>query len=244
MIKNAAISYKCWKYWHSPFNHGHAMAVIAAYDMYKYCCEGLGDEDWAIEESRRMSFREFRLKLSEQMLIWDPAAGLLPGDSNFRYYTKLSSTQRSNKRKAELEYECNGVTEANFQLAKSDKRQRLCGDLAELIEHTQSMVRKTNLVACEVCGKNTLWRCQKCGKALCVPDKGAFAGGTCMLQFHSDTFFGLAKSDVKMHDIETWKPSNKNKIKRHATFMRTLVNTVQETDGLDDIDLDLDVAGV
>jgi hypothetical protein len=65
-----------------------------------------------------------------------------------------------------------------------------------------------------------------------------------MLQFHSDTFFGLAKSDAKMHDIETWKPSNKNKIKRHAIFMRTLVNTVQETDGLDDIDLDLDVAGV
>ena len=40
MIKNAALRYKTWKYWHAPYNHAHAMAIIAAYDMYKYCREG------------------------------------------------------------------------------------------------------------------------------------------------------------------------------------------------------------
>jgi hypothetical protein len=68
MIKNAAIAYKSWKYWHVPFNHAHSMVVIAAYDIYKYCCKGLCDKDWFVEEGKRMSFREFRLKLSEQML--------------------------------------------------------------------------------------------------------------------------------------------------------------------------------
>lgn len=240
MIKNAAISYKCWKYWHAPFNHAHAMVVIAAYDMYKYCCEGLGDPSWFVEESKRMSFREFRLKLSQQMLEWDPAAGLLPGDSNFRYYTKLSNNQRTvAKRKAEdLEYQCDGVTEANFTLAKTDKRKRLCGDLDGLIEHTESMLRKTNLADCEVCGKKTLWRCMKCTVPLCVLEKGAFSGATCMLRFHSDSFFGLAKCDSKMHNTQ-WRPSNTNKVKRHASFMRSLANTMLETDGIDMENLDV-----
>ena len=69
-----------------------------------------------------------------------------------------------------------------------------------------------------------------------------------MLRYHSDTFFGLAKCDAKMHDMAEWKPSNRNKIKRHAEYMRCLVNTINETDGLgtlDDIDLGgLDTVGI
>ena len=139
------------------------------------------------------------------------------------------------------------MSEANYSLAKSDKRQRLCGDLDVLIQHTESMVRKTNKYDCEVCGKKTLWKCQKCNKALCVLEKGTFAGGTCMLRFHSDSFFGLAKSDAKMHDIVTWRPSNRNKIKRHATYMRALSDSMNLNDGLelDDIHLgDVEVEGV
>lgn len=236
MIKNAGIKYKTWKYWHSPFNHAHAIAIIAAYDIYKYCCEGLADPNWFVEESKRMCFREFRLKLSEQMLQWDPAAGLLPGDSHFRYYTKLTTKRREKRKSDAVDYECEGVSEANYNIAKSDKRQRLCGDLEELIEHTESMTRKTNPAKCEVCGKNSLWRCIKCNKALCVMEKGAFSGGTCMLRYHSDSFFGLARCDAKMHDMKEWKPSNRNKIKRHAEYMRGLMNTINESDGLGDLD--------
>lgn len=107
-----------------------------------------------------------------------------------------------------------------------------------LIEHTESIVRKTNLAKCEVCGQPTLWRCQKCSKPLFVMDKGAFAGGACLRRYHSDTFFGLAKRDAKMYDIGKWKPSNQNKIKRHAFYMHGLVKAVNETDGLDILDAD------
>ena len=155
--------------------------------------------------------------------------------------------ERGQKRKSDNPaYDCDGVSEANYSLAKSDKRQRLCGDLDVLIEHTQSMIRKTNNVPCEVCGKRTLWRCGKCCKALCVLEKGSFAGGTCMLRYHSDSFFGLAKSDSAMHNIE-WKPSNLNKIKRHAAYMKALAKTMEESDGvdLDSFQLeDLNVTGV
>jgi hypothetical protein len=75
----------------------------------------------------------------------------------------------------------------------------------------------------------TLWMCSKCSKALCELDKGAFSGATCMLRFHSDSFFGLAKSDAKMHDGQ-WRPSNLNKVKRHASYMRSLVDTMAESD--------------
>ena len=39
-----------------------------------------------------------------------------------------------------------------------------------------------------------------------------------------------------MHDMKEWKPSNRNKIKRHAEYMRGLMNTINESDGLGDLD--------
>jgi hypothetical protein len=53
-----------------------------------------------------------------------------------------------------------------------------------------------------------------------------------MLRFHSDSFFGLAKSDSAMHDSD-WKPSNLNRIKRHSAYMKDLIKTTQENDGID-----------
>jgi hypothetical protein len=72
MIKNAKIRYTTWKYWHAPFLHALSIAVIAAYDMYIECCEGGLDEEWFIVEKDRLSFRDFWLKLSQQMLKYDP----------------------------------------------------------------------------------------------------------------------------------------------------------------------------
>ena len=65
MISIAQVRYITWKYWHSPYLHALAMAIIAAYDMYTECCEGNLDSDWCINEKSRMSFRSFRLALSE-----------------------------------------------------------------------------------------------------------------------------------------------------------------------------------
>jgi hypothetical protein len=39
-ISNANIGYRSWKYWHAAMNHGKAMALAVAYDVYKECAEG------------------------------------------------------------------------------------------------------------------------------------------------------------------------------------------------------------
>ena len=44
------------------------MVVVAAYDIYKECCEGLLDSTWKIDEKEMMSYSEFCMKLSKQML--------------------------------------------------------------------------------------------------------------------------------------------------------------------------------
>lgn len=223
MIKNAAMRFISWKYWHSPTNHCHAIAVTAAYDIYLYCCDGLADPEWAVPPKERMSFRNFRMILSGQQLKYDPKDGFLPGDENFRANTKLTRRQkRGRKRKNTIVYEEEGVTEANFQQAKTERNSRLCGDLDQLLEHTQSMDRKSNAGNCEVCGVKSLWKCMKCDKYMCVLDNKRWTGGQCLIRFHNDTFFGLAKADESLTDSKKWKKSNENTIARHAQYIKMI----------------------
>ncbi len=60
MIKNTANKYITWKYWHAPYLHAQAMGIVAAYDMYKECCDGLLDTTWKVDVKDRMSYTEFR----------------------------------------------------------------------------------------------------------------------------------------------------------------------------------------
>jgi hypothetical protein len=75
------------------------MAVVAAFDMYQQACDGLLDPDWTLSESERMSFRDWRMQLSDEMLNYNPADGLLPGDEHFRASTKQSIRRRDNRAK-------------------------------------------------------------------------------------------------------------------------------------------------
>ena len=222
MIKNCAIRFISWKYWHAPYNHGHSIAITAAYDIYNYCCDGLADPSWALPKNDRMSFREFRMLLSEQMLKYHPKNGLLPGDENFRAYTRLSRKQKdaaAKRKKAEqVKYDDEGVTVRNFNKAKRHKSQRLCGNLEEYLRHSESVRRFTNANVCEVCGQNTRWKCTTCDKWICVMKGAKFAGCPCLIRFHSDTFFGLAKSDAEMNGLDNWRPANANKVKKHTSY--------------------------
>ena len=83
MVKNAKIRYTTWKYWHVPFLHALSMAVIASYDIYIECCEGELDPDWKVDEKDRLSLRDYRLQLSEQMLTYDPKQQVYQGDGAF-----------------------------------------------------------------------------------------------------------------------------------------------------------------
>lgn len=56
MIKNCLMRIVSWKYWHAAYLHGHAMGVIAAYDMYQQACDGILDPEWTLSKDKRMSF--------------------------------------------------------------------------------------------------------------------------------------------------------------------------------------------
>ena len=60
LIKNARLFYQSWKYWHSPANHAKALAIVAAYDMYLECAEGVLDPEWKLEKSQIVSFHKYR----------------------------------------------------------------------------------------------------------------------------------------------------------------------------------------
>ncbi len=68
MIKTATNIFISWKYWHAPYLHAMTIGVIAAYDMYLECSEGLLDTEWKVAKKDIMSFSQLRLRLSEQML--------------------------------------------------------------------------------------------------------------------------------------------------------------------------------
>jgi hypothetical protein len=74
MIKTVN-NYITWKYWHSAYLHAQSMVVVAVYDMYKECCEGLLDSTWKINEKEMMLYSEFCMKLSKQ--CWSTTLGIV-----------------------------------------------------------------------------------------------------------------------------------------------------------------------
>ena len=107
-----------WKYWHAPVLHALSIAVIAAYDMYVECCEGGLDPEWFVKEKDRMSFQDFRLELSHQMLTYNPKDQLYLGDANFRSVNKVGKRKRETSRSYWKRGEKGGVSVENFKIAK------------------------------------------------------------------------------------------------------------------------------
>ena len=164
--------------------------------MYIECCEGQLNQEWYVEPRDRMNFRDFRLALSEQMLVYNPKKNHLPGDKSFREHTRRPKRVRDQDR--ELAYERDGLTLSNFKKAKSHTRlspPRLCGDLRHVMKHLASFETKTGTGKCEVCGEPTLWKCSLCDQRLCLMRKGKFTGARCALTFHHNFFFRLARCD-------------------------------------------------
>ena len=83
VIKNTGNRYITWKYWHAPYLHAQSLGIIAADDKYTECCEGNLDAAWAIDLKNRMTFSQFHIRLSEQMLCYNPVDNLYPGDKTF-----------------------------------------------------------------------------------------------------------------------------------------------------------------
>ncbi len=194
MIKNAKIRYTTWKYWHAPFLHALSVAVIAAYNMYVECCKGGFDEKWFIAETDRLSFRDFWLELSRQMLTYGPRQQMYRGDENFRTVPKLGGKRKVGVRARYWKGEKGGVSIENFKIAKTSTRyspSRLYSPLDDLEKHIASNLRRHHPGECAVCGRSTYWKCGLCNKRICL---GA-GGKGCQIALHNDSMFGLARCD-------------------------------------------------
>ena len=232
MVQLAMIRYITWKYWHAPFLHGLSICVVAAYDMYIECCEGELDSDWFVDEKSRMSFREFRLTLSEQMLKYDPKNRSLPGDEFFRAWTRRPKRARSSasaQSSAVTLDSSSGLCADNFKKAKTATRTkpppRLCGNLQHIKAHLATVECKTNMAPCEVCGEKTSWKCTTCDKYICVLSKARWSGSQCLMTYHDDSFFGLSCSDKKeIHGKKKkdWVPPTHRQILLNANRINTL----------------------
>ncbi len=94
MIKNTGNIFISWKYWHAPYLHAMSIGMIAAYDMYQECCEGMLDVKWKVPKKEQMSFSQFQLKLSEQMMRYDPRDNSYAGDDKFSRSTQVHKLRR------------------------------------------------------------------------------------------------------------------------------------------------------
>jgi len=239
MISNAMIGYITWKYWHSPYLHGLAMAIVAAFDMYVECCEGELDSDWFIPKKERRSFQDYRLLLSQQMLRYSPKDKALPGDEFFRAWTRRTKRQRektstSSNVSVSKSYSTGGVSIGNCKKAKLASRRLtpwLCGDLTHVKKHLASIKKTGNKGTCEVCGKGTSFKCGICDKYLCVFDNRKWSGGNCLLSYHDDSFFGISKSDhADLHNRSKskWKAPTDGKMKSNARRIGVIKMAIAE----------------
>ena len=75
-------------------NHGKALAIVVAYDIYKECCSGMLDPSWA---SSTVDFHTFRERLAVQMLGYFPKHLKYKSDKQFKVSTQVLKVKRRNR---------------------------------------------------------------------------------------------------------------------------------------------------
>jgi len=105
-------------------------------------------------------------------------------------------------------------------------KSRLCGNLAQFERHVESVeTGKKHPLSCRVCGEQCYSICGLCNKPLhFFPNRGKNLGKNCFLEYHNDSFFGLAVEDCKVMNKRKsdWVPLSlaKKKVqKRHIDFL-------------------------
>ena len=207
LIKNARMWYRSWKYWHAPMLHCKAMVVVTAYDMYLECAEGKLRREWRVQKP--MDYFEFRERLSNQMLKYKPQRCEYPGDEYFRTAKRRSYIQRQKARIEDRrtqerppDDDVQRVTLAQLKEATLGRRlrpSRICLQPRDLKPHIAQTHRLHNDNRCEVCGVATRYRCTLCDRSLYFfPQRGRQLNKDCFVDFHDESFFGLARCDAPL----------------------------------------------
>eukprot|EP00536_Pseudo-nitzschia_multiseries_P007605 jgi/Psemu1/18327/gm1.18327_g len=85
---------KSWKYCHAPINHAKALSVLTAFDIYQEHADGTHGPAWLLPKRQQSEFRQFKQKLSEQMLGYNPSDKAYPVSALLREVTQSSTKQR------------------------------------------------------------------------------------------------------------------------------------------------------
>ena len=127
----------------------------------------------------------------------------------------------------------NKVSHEQFRMMKNKKFSRLCGNMSCLQKHINHLKKIKCPKQCEICGIDAYTVCTLCPGNPGVhffPTKGIAKGKHCFLEFHSDEYFGITKSDVKLFSgmkIKDWRSPNKRTIKsneKHITDIKKKLN--------------------
>ena len=226
LIKNVHLSYRSWKYWHSPANHGKALAIVVAYDMYLECCEGELDPDWCVKEP--VDFHTFRDILSKQMCRYDPKSQLYPGDEKMRAVTQMNKAVRQQKQRKIHDVRGGGnfsgkVTHEQYSEARRQKR--FCSDLTQYQVHVDSIKTHKSKAKCAVCGLDTWKKCKKCGAPLHFNQaKGEAKGKNCHMIWHNQIYLGLCFGDRNLvgKTKNDWKPWTKIQLCENTHWIENL----------------------
>jgi len=218
LIRNCKISYRCWKYWHSPANHGKSLAVVIAYDMYLECCEGELDESWKVKDP--VDFHTFRDILSKQMCRYDPKGQQYPGDEMMRNVTVLNKKRKA----AASKRAANGEGYVSYEQYESEvKKGRICLTLEEYEVHLSSITKTKHEVCCAVCGKACYKKCGECGVSLHHFDnRGHGKDMKCHYQWHNQKYLGLTFKDRTLIGVVTkeWSMWNDGELAENEALMQ------------------------
>ena len=231
LLKNAAIFYRTWKYWHAAKNHAIALAIVIAYGVYQECCEGLIESEWKIDKKDVMDYFQFREKLAMQMLSYTPKNENYPGDEYMRAVTSTPRANRASKSThSRGEDDC--VSPSQYSRAKKYKSSRLCGDLGKLCHHTSSIIRLKKPRICAWCGENTYTMCGVCkdtsGKTIPLhynSKKDTMKSKLCFYHYHDDMKFGLGRNDSTqvLNGIKSqWIEPDKSTFQNHSKHIKAI----------------------
>ena len=127
-----------------------------------------------------------------------------------------------------------GLTVDNLKTALNTPR--LCDRLDDIQNHLAVTVRRNHSGPCEVCRKPTRWRCSLCKKNMCTEEQRKWNGSKCEMTFHSDSFFGLARSDYsELHGKNSvnWTPPSASAVSLNARRVKTMVAAIDQEDSED-----------
>jgi hypothetical protein len=116
--------------------------------------------------------------------------------------------------------ENNQVSKQDLQVALRSPKAPLCGDLSLLKKHVKGIAMRRNYPKRFVkCGQQAYRVC-----TLCNNKKGQNTGSSCFINYHNDSFFGLAYYAIKLvnKSKREWLLATPKKQRKNKKYIKNL----------------------